>query len=370
MFLKSLFLRNFRNYEEEEILWHPRLNLITGFNAQGKSNLLEAIGYLSIASSFRRVKDKDLIRWNQSFFYIEGDIQKKSANYLVSIGALKDKKKVIKINGNKRTKISDIFGVLNSVIFSPEDLAIVKSSPSARRRYLDSEMIQLFPAYYHLLVEYQKILIQKNNILKSIRQKKSSKDLLIIWDEQLIEVGSKIIKKRLEVLQKLTPLARLMHRKITYGEEELEIIYEGIESSDVLKKSNVNEIKEIFSKKISSNRNNEIARGLSLIGPHRDDLKLVINNIDIRKFGSQGQQRTTALSLKLAELELMKAETAEYPILLLDDVMSELDQKRRSHLLEIVGPKIQTFITTTEVNFDHGEHKKFYISQGKLKNIE
>jgi len=369
LLLDALNVRNFRNYSEQDILWHPHLNIITGLNAQGKSNLLEAIHYLSVVSSFRNSKDQEIIRWGQKYFFIEGMVRKRTGSYSLAVGYSFDNRKVIRVNGNQRKKIGQILGILNTVLFSPEDLMIVKSSPAARRKYLDGEMIQLFPSYYYDLLQYQKIIGQKNNLLKEIKEKKYKESMLDIWDMQQVEIGSKIIKKRMETLKKLVPLARLMHRKLTDGEETLEISYETLEEEDTIKNLYTSEIKKIFEEKLVELRRAELRRGVSLIGPHRDDLKLSINSIDVRKYGSQGQQRTAALSLKMAELEMMKAETGEYPILLLDDVMSELDERRKRHLLDVVGDKVQTFITTTEVNLKLGECLKMIVSQGNLKKI-
>ena len=369
MLFSSLVLRNFRNYASVQIEWSPGINLICGLNAQGKSNLLEAVSYLSTGSSFRSGKDEELIRWEQQFFYIQGTVLRQSGDYNLSVGYTREGRKVAKVNGNQRKKLSEFIGILNTVIFSPEDLDIVKTNPARRRKYLDGEMVQLFPSYLHLLWQYQKIVYQRNNLLKELTGKKNKESLLGVWNEQLIDIGSRIIKKRMEVLKKLAPLARLMHRKITGGAEELEIVYEGLERDDVLKAADLNCLKEIFLERIEKVREEELNRGVTLIGPHRDDFRLMINNNDVKKFGSQGQQRTTALSLKLAELELMKAETSEYPVLLLDDVMSELDESRREHLLQVIGHRVQTFITTTDDDYRFsGRQLKLRISQGRIIN--
>lgn len=369
MYFQSMLLRNFRNYSSLEIEWAPGTNIITGANAQGKSNLLEGINFLSTGSSFRGAKDADLISWGKNFFYAEGQVVKEGGSFTVSAAYSQEGKKVVKVNGSIRKKLSDFIGVLHTVTFSPEDLDIVKSSPSRRRKYLDGEMVQLFPAYLHLLWQYQKIVLQRNNLLKEIFENRNKEGLLDVWDEQLVDTGCRILKKRMDVLRKLSPLARLMHRKITGGQEELEIIYLGMEEEDIIRGASQEELKSIFADKLISSRREEINRRISLLGPHRDDLKLLINGIDAHKFGSQGQQRTVALSLKLAELELSKAETGEYPVLLLDDVLSELDETRREHLLKVVGKKVQTFITAADVDFDLAEAQlKLAISGGKIIN--
>ncbi|MEL7567606.1 MAG: DNA replication/repair protein RecF [Dehalobacterium sp.] len=369
MKLLSLDLRNFRNYLGQKIDFNPNLNIVIGLNAQGKSNLLEAINYLSIFSSFRNARDADMIKWGQSYFFIEGLIKKQNSEYLLTLGYNVENKKIFKVNGNQRKNISDLLGVFNSVVFSPEDLNIVKTGPMARRKFLDKEMMQLFPSYYFSLIQYHKILVQRNNLLKEIRGNINKSDILEIWNYQLIDTGSKIIKKRLEVLTKLGPLARLTHRRITNGEEELDLNYESLEleQEEDLKKLSLEEIKNIFSSQLQKKIKTEIYRGVSLIGPHRDDLKITINGVDARKFGSQGQQRTAALALKIAELELVKSETGEYPVLLLDDVMSELDERRRDHLLVFIGERVQTFITTTDLDFKYADGKVIRVFQGEIK---
>jgi len=374
LFLKilSISLRNFRNYSFQKVDFHPGINVIAGFNAQGKSNLLEAINYLSVFSSFRNAKDPEMVKWGEPYFLIEGSIEKNSGNYDLALGYNVDNKKLLKINGNRQKKVSDVLGIFNSVVFSPEDLNVVKTGPAARRKFLDKEMIQLFPAYYFSLIQYHKILNQRNNLLKEIRVNKNKKELLEVWNQQLVHNGSKIIKKRLDVLQKLSPLARLTHRKITNGEEDLDISYDSLvfDQEKNIKACTLETIQNSFSAQLAKHEYFEIMRGFSLIGPHRDDLILKINGIDVRKYGSQGQQRTTALSLKIAELELVKAETGEYPVLLLDDVMSELDEIRRNHLLLFVGSKVQTFITTTDLDFRQKEGKVFFVSKGLIKETQ
>lgn len=370
MHILSLFLKNFRNYDEEKIEFHPHVNILMGMNAQGKSNLLEAIHYLSIFSSFRNAKDREMIKWGQPYFFLEGKILRNNGEYLLSAGYHEENKKILKVNGSQRKKIKDVLGVFNSVLFSPEDLNIIKNGPSARRRYLDQEMIQLFPSYYYSLIQYQKILGQRNNLLKEIRGSKNKLELLPVWSQQLVNQGSMIIKKRFEVLQKLTPLARLTHRKITNGAEELDLDYHSLElkGEENLKTASLDKIKNIFFSQLDNNLVLENQRGITLFGPHRDDLKIMINGIDARKFASQGQQRTAALSLKIAELELVKSEIGEYPVLLLDDVMSELDQNRKNHLMQYIGNKVQTFITTTDFDFKQKEGNIIQISRGKIEN--
>ncbi len=369
MYLSQLYLKNFRNYTQQHLKFNKNINLLIGDNAQGKTNILEAIYLLGTGTSHRTNVDSELINWEQDGLYIKGELIKQSQDYELDF-LLKGKRKTIKVNSNSLKKISDLLGYLNIVIFSPEDLNLVKGSPSYRRKFIDLEISQISSYYKHLLNKYGQVLKQRNNLLKNIRERKSSKEMLEVWDEQLIELGSKVIKKRLESLSKLGILARLMQRKITNGLETLELEYDTKLSID--QNSSEKEIKNIFFETLKEKQDKEIDRGITTIGPHRDDISLIVNTIDIRKFGSQGQQRTTALALKLAELEFMKGEIGEYPILLLDDVFSELDLSRRNYLLETIKNKIQTFITSTDLDeLDNlkGDYQILKINNGSVFEV-
>jgi DNA replication and repair protein RecF len=350
LYLTDLFLKNFRNYEDLELNFNKNLNIFIGNNAQGKTNILEAIYLLSTGNSHRTNIISEMVNWQKDKFYIKANLHKKDQKIKIEF-LVEKRKKRIKVNSNKLEKISDLLGYLNVVIFSPEDLRLVKGSPNKRRKFINLEISQISSYYNHNLKEYKQVLKQRNNLLKEIRENRSSPDMLAIWNEQLIELGSKIIIKRLETLEKIGILARLMHRKITDGLETLELNYDTFLELD--NDYNLNNIKEKFEQKLKNNEEKEIQRGVSLFGPHRDDIIFKVNDINIRKFGSQGQQRTTALALKLAELEFMKSEVGEYPVLLLDDVFSELDKKRKKHLLIIIKNKIQTFMTNTQLDDLH-----------------
>ncbi|MCK8826833.1 DNA replication/repair protein RecF [Natroniella acetigena] len=366
MFLSQLYLKNFRNYKHQHLKFNQNLNLIVGANAQGKTNILEAIYLLGTGNSHRTNLDSELVNWNKDNFYIKGELIKKSQNYQLEVN-YQGRNKIIKINSNKLQRISDLVGYLNIVIFSPEDLSLVKGSPSRRRKFINLEVSQISSYYKHLLTEYGKILKQRNNLLKEIRDNNIPQHMLQVWEQQLIDTGSKIIKRRLEALDKLSILAKLMQRKITDGKETLLLKYDT--KLEINTESSIQEIKEQFKYLLNKKREREIEHGVTKVGPHRDDISLIVNNIDIRKFGSQGQQRTTALAIKLAELEFMKAEIGEYPILLLDDVFSELDEGRRFKLLKVIQNKIQTFITTThlkQVQEFNGKHKFFKIKKGSV----
>ncbi|MCK8816611.1 DNA replication/repair protein RecF [Natroniella sulfidigena] len=365
MFLSQLYLRNFRNYNHEHLSFNQDLNLIIGANAQGKTNLLEAIYLLGTGSSHRTNIDSELIKWNEDKFYLKGELIKDNQKYQLEINS-KGRSKEIKVNSNKLQRVSDLVGYLNIVIFSPEDLNLVKGSPSRRRKFINLEISQVSSYYKHLLTEYRKVLKQRNNLLKEIRDNNTPQHMLQVWDQQLVDLGSKIIKRRLEALDKLSILSKLMQRKITDGKETLILKYD---TKLQLTSDSKEEIKEKFSQSLKKYRRQEIEHGVTKIGPHRDDISLLVNDINIRKFGSQGQQRTTALAIKLAELEFMKAEIGEYPLLLLDDVFSELDNQRQIQLLQNIQNKIQTFITTTHLDYRQSfdkEYKFFKIKSGSV----
>ncbi len=371
MFLEKINLINFRNLNDVFLELNPNLNIFIGNNGQGKTNLLESIYFLGTTSSHRTNTDKEMINWEKDKSVIQCLLNKRDHSLKLLI-SLDGSNKKVEINNNPLEKVSELIGNLNVVLFSPEDLYLVKGGPSYRREFLNIEVSQVSTYYHYLLNDYRHILRQRNNYLKDIRDhRKLNYDILDIWDEKLIELGSKIIKKRLEVIDKLKILARLSQRKITNGSENLLIEYESSLNDNISKNDN---IKLIFREVLANNRKDEVKRGYTLFGPHRDDLKLTINGIDLRKYGSQGQQRTTALALKLAELEFMKSESGEYPVLLLDDVFSELDEKRRDTLLTLIAEKVQTFITATDINvlgkLKQSNHKIFEVEKGFIQSKE
>ncbi|OCL28434.1 DNA replication/repair protein RecF [Orenia metallireducens] len=369
MYLSQLYLKNFRNYTEQYLKFNKNINLLIGSNAQGKTNILESIYLIGTGSSHRTNIDAELINWQEEGLYLKCELIKENQDYQLELSLL-GRNKEIKINSNRLSRINDLIGYLNIVIFSPEDLNLVKGSPNLRRKFIDLEISQISPYYRHLISKYGKVLKQRNNLLKEIRDNKAPKEMLSVWDQQLIDLGAKIIKKRLESLIKLGILSKLMQRKITNGLEALELKYDT--ELEIDSNSSEEEIKESFKLKLKEKREREIYQGATTLGPHRDDISLIVNNIDIRKFGSQGQQRTAALALKLAELEFMKGEIGEYPILLLDDVFSELDLSRRSYLLDTIRDKIQTFITSTDLknlNGLKGNHKIFEIKNGSAIEV-
>jgi DNA replication and repair protein RecF len=349
MFLKHLKLNNFTNYNELVYETDTFLNLIVGDNAQGKTNLLDAIYYLSNGSSYRYQQDQQLIKWDADFFTVNAETKNKYNLNKFSISYAKNKKTIV-VNESKLLKIADLLGIFTVVFFSPDDLYIVKGNPSLRRKYLDSELCQVSPKYYYYLQQYKKSLLQRNRLLKEIRQKGFKKNNLDIWNIQIAKYGAWLIIRRYEMLKKIRPLARLTHRKLADGAEELEIIYKS--SLNVKEEQfNLEELENYFISQLELSLDEDILKGFTGKGPHRDDFEVRVNGYNLKEYGSQGQQRTAALSLKISEVEFMYGETGEYPVLLLDDVLSELDKKRRDQLLKLVSDRIQTFITCTDVNF-------------------
>lgn len=367
MHIERLYLKNYRNITEEDINLNSSLNVFIGPNAQGKTNILESIYYLGTGSSHRTNSDQDLIKWDNNYFFLKASVFRRNREMTISIG-YNGSKKEIKVDNNPIQKLSDLMGYVNVVIFSPEDLQMVKGSPNFRRRFLNVEISQVNPYYYHNLQKYNQVLQQRNQLLKELRETRKKGDLLFIWDQQLVDLGSRLIKKRLEAIEKIDILARLVHRKITNGRENLVLGYEST-LGEITNKESREEIQAIFEAKLREGQDLEIRRGVTLYGPQRDDLALTVNDINVRQFGSQGQQRTTALALKIAELEFMKSEMGEYPILLLDDVFSELDTSRKKHLLEVIRDRIQTFITSTDLESlseINGKHFLFNIKDGQV----
>lgn len=347
MFINELQLKNFRNYEQLDITFDRNVNVIIGENAQGKTNLLEAIYLLAFTKSYRTNNDRELIKWDSDFAKINANLHKKQQTIPLELIFHRNGKKA-RINHIEQQKLSEFIGALNVVMFAPEDLALVKGAPQMRRRFIDMELGQIEPLYLYHLGEYQKILRQRNSHLKQL-QKQGHVDttLLTILTEQLIEHAAIVLHKRFEFLQLLRQWAIPIHEKISRGLESLAINY--VPTIEVLEEASEETIVNTYVAAFGRIVDNEINRGTTLIGPHRDDLSFFINDKDVKLYGSQGQQRTTALSLKLAEIDLIYEQINEYPILLLDDVLSELDDFRQSHLLTTIQDKVQTFVSTTSV---------------------
>ncbi|BCB01871.1 DNA replication/repair protein RecF [Bacillus sp. KH172YL63] len=372
MYIEQLELRNYRNYESIDVTFENKVNVILGENAQGKTNIMESIYVLAMAKSHRTSNDKDLIRWDEEYAKIKGRIQKYNGSLPLEL-ILSKKGKKAKSNHLEQSKLSQYVGNMNVVMFAPEDLHLVKGSPQVRRRFIDMEIGQVSPVYLHDISLYQKILQQRNHYLKQLQtRKQKDQTMLDVLTEQFIEMAVKITKKRFEFVQLLESWAKPIHSGISRNLETLEILYKpslGVSDSQEWSK-----MVDIYEQKFNDIREREIDRGVTLVGPHRDDLQFIVNGRDVQTFGSQGQQRTTALSVKLAEIELIHSEIKEYPILLLDDVLSELDDYRQSHLLNTIQGKVQTFVTTTNVDgIDHqtlNEATTFEVEAGSMKRVK
>ncbi|WP_027108143.1 DNA replication/repair protein RecF [Lacticigenium naphthae] len=348
MFLEAIELKNYRNYEKVEVSFSNGINIFLGENAQGKTNLMESLYVLAMSRSHRTTNDKELIRWQADFAKISGRVQKKNSSFPLEI-VLSKKGKKARFNHLEQKKLSDYIGHLNVILFAPEDLSLVKGSPSVRRKFLDMEMGQMSGIYLHHLVQYQKILKQRNHYLKQIKQgRKVDEVFLDILTEQLSLEGAEVLKERYRFTKRLETWARPIHSEISSHKEELTIHYQSSVSvqsetdKDQLFTDLINNFKKI--------KKREREQGTTLAGPHRDDMLFYVNEKNVQTYGSQGQQRTTALSIKLAEIDLMKEMTGEYPLLLLDDVLSELDDERQTHLLKAIQNKVQTFLTTTSLS--------------------
>jgi DNA replication and repair protein RecF len=351
-------LNNYRNYANLSLEFDSNRILFIGRNAQGKTNILESIFLTCTGRSHRTSRDSELILWGQDSCYVKVLVERKIGHNSIEVTlSLKDKKK-IKINGVAIHKLGQLMGHLNAVIFSPEDLKLVKEAPAERRRYMDMEISQIRPQYFYYLQQYNRILAHRNNLLKEVKQKPEAKKMLAIFNEQLAEVGAFIMKHRYDFLRGLSEIAREIHRRISSNTEELDIIYK---PSIKIKKWDIKGIQNDFLKDLEENQAEDTQRGNTGLGCHRDDIAFEINGVDMRVFGSQGQQRTVALSLKLSDIEFMRRETGENPVLLLDDVMSELDEERHMNLFEELKD-IQTFITVTDTkSIPLSELKKFDI---------
>lgn len=367
MRLNSLQLVNFRNYDSLYLEFNKKVNLLVGKNGQGKTNIVESIYMLSFGKSFRTNKDKEIIKFDTETLYIGGNFSKKYTNGLVEIGIGKNKKG-IKVNRINVQKIYELLGNINVVIFSPEDLRLVKEGPKERRSFIDKEISQIIPKYYNYLTNYNKILFQRNQLLKS---QKIDKALLDVYDESLSQYGSYIYILRRDFIKKISGISRNMHDKLTGGIEELSITYKN--QLDICDGDTTATVYNKFMDKLTSNRNHDIETRTTKYGLHKDDLNICINNLDVRLYGSQGQQRTASISLKLSEIELINNEIGEYPILILDDVFSELDETRQRLLVDNLNV-VQMFITTAEIShkniFDKSNITIFNISQGHVINIE
>ncbi len=359
MKVETLTLHNFRNYDHCQLALHPGLNILIGKNAQGKTNLLESVHFLSTGRSHRTSSQYDLIRWDTTGFFLHAGVRKRNLKVQIDFSLGADRRRELKINGIVERKLSALLGVLNSVLFTPEDLQLLKGPPALRRRFLDIELSQVSPVYLYTLQQYNRALLQRNNLLRSFDGKATNKIALETWTEQLVRFGVRLTILRQKALAALAKHAEPNLYRISGGEEKLQLVYRpwgyALEFGAGV---NETEVTETFRAILEKQHDNELRRRQSLVGPHRDDFVCLLNDIDVREFGSQGQQRSAVLAIKMAELEFMREVTGDYPVLLLDDVLSELDASRRQALLGLVDQGIQTLITGTEANLFTGWQSK------------
>ena len=348
MKIRSLKLKNYRNYDLLKLDFDGAANIFYGDNAQGKTNILEAVYISGTTKSHRGAKDRELIRFGQDESHIEAIVEKNGIDYQLDMHLKKNSPKGIAINKMPIRKASELFGIVNFVFFSPEDLNIIKNGPSERRRFIDMELSQLDRVYLSNLTNYNRIVNQRNHLLKSMGIGGELKDTLEVWDMQLIQYGDKIIERRKEFLDRVNEIISSIHKKLTGNREEIQVIYEPSNGNLTLEQA------------LQKNRERDIRIKSTSAGPHRDDICFMVGGLDIRRYGSQGQQRTAALSLKLSEIELVTQAAKDSPVLLLDDVLSDLDKHRHNYLLVSLND-IQTLITCTGVE-DFVNHR-FYINK-------
>ena len=357
MFVESLELSNFRNYKSLNICFDSGTNIFYGDNAQGKTNILEAIYMGSTAKSHRGSRDKEIICFGEEEAHIKMFVKKNNISDRIDMHLKKSKAKGIAINGVPIRRASELMGISNVIIFSPEDLNLIKNGPADRRRFIDMELCQLDRIYINNLSSYNRILMQRNKLLKELVYKPEYADMIKIYDIQLVNYGKEIINRREQFIKELNDITVEIHSRLTGEKEKLKLVYE----PDVPAK--------LFEKRLEEGFERDVRQKISLTGPHRDDMMFISNDIDLRKYGSQGQQRSAALSLKLAEIELVKRKTGDSPLLLLDDVLSELDAGRQEHLLECITD-VQTFITCTGLDDFVNKHfkinKVFRVNNGMV----
>lgn len=362
MYIKELALRDFRNYETVRVPFLNGTNILYGNNAQGKTNLLEAIFLFCTGRSHRRASDREIIRQGQECAVVDVSFSDNVRDYAGQMKLLEGKKKFVRINQVPVTKISQIADYINVVMFSPEDLSIIKDSPTDRRRFFDMSISQLSPVYVSVLNEYLKTLKQRNNLLKEIKRSGKGEDTLDIWDSYLVDLSCKIIRYRTRFLQQLAIFAAHTHREISG--ETLQIQYISNCCDDVAQEDT---IRQELEQKLIKNRRRDMETGTSNIGAHRDDFVFYINGQDAKLYGSQGQQRSVVLSLKLALTEVIKQVRQSYPVILLDDIMSELDESRRRYLAGKIEGK-QVILTCTDkqdaASYEHVSY--FYVHENSV----
>lgn len=365
MHVENIRLINYRNYNSLDIKLNRKTNIFIGKNAQGKTNLLEAIYICARGKSFRTNRDKEIINFNKNQAYVGANMIIGDFEKLIEIKMERNKTKRIKVNKRELKNYKELYSGLNVVIFSPEDLDLVKGGPQERRNFLNIEISQIKPVYHHNVSRYNKVLFQRNNVLKTSKFKKNISGILDVFDLQLVKLGTEIILERNKYIDELSNICGNIHRKTTSGRENLVLRYKSnidIDTKEVMEKK--------YLQKLKSNISKDIEMNFTEFGPHRDDIEMFINGNDLKTYGSQGQKRTVVLSIKLSEVELIKKEVGSYPVLLLDDVFSELDEDRRKYLVYSFKD-MQTILTVTDAvelkDLDNIEKSIFNIENGYLK---
>lgn len=367
MNVERIKLAYFRNYETFDLYFDPGVHIFTGQNAQGKTNLLEAIFLAVLGKSFRAGHDEELIQWNAHKAVVDISFSNAIARHDLKLSLSRDGTRENFLDG-QAIKKREIVGYLNAILFCPEDLGLIKGSPSLRRRFLDFTISQVDRSYYNNLIKYSRVLLQRNNLLKKINCGSAKESFLELWDEQLVDLADKLYCRRIQAIKQLSDLAGHRYGKITNGAELFSAHYFVFGKKEEEKER---EYKDWYRHIICDFRRREIQRGVTENGPHRDDINFLINEYPGKFFASQGQQRTAVLALKLAEIEIMRQIVGEYPILLLDDVMSELDGERRQNLIMEIDGKIQTFLTGTEhyESLNHMCATYYAVSGGSVKKV-
>lgn len=359
MIVSRVILQDFLSYTREDVSFSQDVNIITGENAAGKTNLVDSLYFASLGRSYRHTKDKELIRWGaEGGAKVSVSVQKKYSRHRIDMYIDPQGRKRIMVDGLPLQKIGELMGVLNVVFFSPDEIALVKDSPAYRRKFLDISLCQQSKTYFYTLQRYNKLLVQRNTMLKTNKGRPSLKDILSLVDADFVRCAAFIIAERAKFVDKLAPIAADRHAMLTAGKELLRLNYE---TEEVRREA----IAEDLKKRLEESLEKDCKLDYTTVGPHRDDIKIAANGVDIRSFGSQGQQRSAVLSLKLAEIELFKENTGETPVLLLDDVLSELDDMRKDALFGALNG-IQTMITCTEFKRDIGSYRKFTIKDRKV----
>ena len=348
MILSELHLHHFRNYEDQTVHFAPGVNVLIGHNAQGKTNMLEAIYALSLTRSHRTNNDRELINWQEKSASISGVVQKASGRVPLELQFTKEGKRA-KVNHLEQARLAQYIGQLNAILFAPEDLSLVKGAPAVRRRFMDMEFSQMSSKYLYNASQYRSLLRQRNKYLKQLKYgQQHDRVLLDVLSDQLAAYGAELVVARFHFLQQLGKWAADLHYQISLNAEKLRLV--NATQLKVTAETTVDDAYQQLLTIFKENKAREIDQGSTMFGPQRDDIRFLVNGKNVQSFGSQGQQRTTALAVKLAEIDLMKEQTGEYPLLLLDDVLSELDTVRQTHLLTAIQDKVQTFLTTTSLS--------------------